>query len=350
MDNFQALKNAANKDVLGYKAFAYRLLFEKLPATDSVVAFGKLSELKIVAQPFISDSEHIATLTLEKKADSGVFTGEVVVSIVRDFNGSPSDSLLWQKTLSNSDWAAIATGAFTLSVDTQVMNGQMYWIKLTTSTYSDTEHPNLGVYTSGFNFPIYVFNSDTWEFGQVGALYNLWVRDVSKIYQEYRAIGDSLNDFTGAVEDLQNQYNFDTMTWGCAMWEDALDITPREGSSYAERVEVIRSIIRSRGITMTAMKDLVYFFTGEYPEVVEGYKKDDPVPEDLVYFYVLISRYTPKSYSLESLSEAIAKGKPARCTFDIFMDIRYGNDDGRTATDIFYADDTAREEMEGTWN
>ena len=106
-----------------------------------------------IAQSFIPEKTKIRGVNFWKIADTGSFTGTVTVSLQADTSGSPSGTPLATATLTNSQWnllddAALFEVLFSAEYASLVV-GDLYWIEISTSTSSNTVHPNIGSNTAG---------------------------------------------------------------------------------------------------------------------------------------------------------------------------------------------------------
>lgn len=121
-----------------------------------------------IAQSFIPASSSLVGVELYKTADTGTYTGDVVVEILRDAGGYPNISLRKARfVFSNAEWLAIPVGAFQVLFNTpaSLTIGDTYWITLEPTTYDTLNHPNIGTNNSGgyTDGEIQTFNStDGW--------------------------------------------------------------------------------------------------------------------------------------------------------------------------------------------
>jgi len=105
-----------------------------------------------VAQSFIPAKTKIRGVKLNKQADTGTFTGNVVVTLEADTSGSPSGTPLATATITNAQWLLLPVGeieALFASEYASLTPGSLYWIVITPSTSSNANHPNLGTNTAG---------------------------------------------------------------------------------------------------------------------------------------------------------------------------------------------------------
>jgi len=101
-----------------------------------------------LAQSFIVGKSKMRGVKLFKKADTGTFTGDVVISLQADASGAPSGTALGTVTISNADWLDIADDSefeatFTSEVSAMTLSNT-YWIVIEPSTNDTSNHPNLG--------------------------------------------------------------------------------------------------------------------------------------------------------------------------------------------------------------
>lgn len=106
-----------------------------------------------LAQSFTPLRTKMRGVKLWKIADTGTFTGTVTVSLQADTTGSPSGSNLATVTLTNAQWVAIlAASEFEVDFGTEydsLVQGNLYWIVLSTSTSDTSNHPNIGTSSAG---------------------------------------------------------------------------------------------------------------------------------------------------------------------------------------------------------
>lgn len=106
----------------------------------------------IIAQSFIPAKSKIRGVKLYKSADTGTFTGSVVITLQADTTGSPSGTPLATATLTNAQWNALSVGEFQALFAAEysgITTGSLYWIVIDPSTSDNSNHPNLGTNTSG---------------------------------------------------------------------------------------------------------------------------------------------------------------------------------------------------------
>jgi len=105
-----------------------------------------------VAQSFIAVKSRINAIYLDKRANTGTFTGDVTVSIFADSSGSPTGSALFSETIPNATYNGYGTGAFAVTFSPEISDlvpGQLYWIVVSTTTADNSNHPNLGTNSAG---------------------------------------------------------------------------------------------------------------------------------------------------------------------------------------------------------
>ena len=103
-------------------------------------------------QKFFPTKTKIRGARLYKSADTGSFTGTVTFDLFSDSAGSPTGSSLATVTLTNAQWLAITIGEFEFIFGTEyssIISGNPYWIKISTSTADNSNHPNFGTNTAG---------------------------------------------------------------------------------------------------------------------------------------------------------------------------------------------------------
>lgn len=111
----------------------------------------------LIAQSFIAGKTPLKSVTLWKKANTGTFTGDVVVTIQADNAGAPSGTPLSTTTILNATYNGYsAESAFVVNLpsDLTLQLGSTYWIVVDPSTSDNANYINLGyqntdVYASG---------------------------------------------------------------------------------------------------------------------------------------------------------------------------------------------------------
>lgn len=124
-------------------------------------ATGKANK---IAQSFVAGKTPLKSVSLYKKANTGSFVGDVVVSVYTDNAGVPSVSLVGSVTIANATYNALTVDQeFTASFasDLSLNLGSTYWIVVTTTTSDNSNYINLAyqnssVYASG---ALYRYNS-----------------------------------------------------------------------------------------------------------------------------------------------------------------------------------------------
>lgn len=109
-----------------------------------------------IAQSFKPTRSVLLGVSLRKIADTGTFTGTVTVEIQTDSSGTPDGVALATKTLTNTEWLALAVGHFDLEFSSSVAldTTVTYWIVVSTSTTDSANSINLSyknssVYSNG---------------------------------------------------------------------------------------------------------------------------------------------------------------------------------------------------------
>ena len=121
-------------------------------STQAVGEAAATTKADYLAQSFIPVKTKIRGVKLYKSADTGTFTGTVTVSLQADVTGSPSGVALATVTLTNLQYESQAVGAITVTFGTEyasMIQGNLYWIVIQTSTHDNSNHPNLGTNTAG---------------------------------------------------------------------------------------------------------------------------------------------------------------------------------------------------------
>lgn len=128
----------------------------------------------------------------------------------------------------------------------------------------------------------------------------------------YQAAGGKLDDVELGIADLHDQRFFDTATWGLAIYERALGITPRAGQTLEERRSIVSAKWRTGGkVDLVLLQVIVDAWKNGEVEV--GFQNGKitlvfcgayGVPEDM-----------------DSLMDAIGQAKPAH--LPVVYQIRY---------------------------
>jgi len=118
---------------------------------DSTIKVGESNgagKYNMIAQSFVANNIKIFGIKLYKQADTGTFTGTVTISLYTDTAGVPG-SYIYGITITNAVYKAYPVGEFTTLFTTlpnPLTIGTTYWIRVSTSTANDANHPNLGYY------------------------------------------------------------------------------------------------------------------------------------------------------------------------------------------------------------
>lgn len=104
-----------------------------------------------VAQSFIAGKVSAIGASLYKDANTGAFTGNVIISLQADTAGSPSGVALATVTISNANYNAIPVGDFNVifAAPFATVVGTTYWLVTECSTADNANHPNLGTNSAG---------------------------------------------------------------------------------------------------------------------------------------------------------------------------------------------------------
>jgi hypothetical protein len=122
---------------------------------DSTIETGEADttgKKNLIAQSFIPTFTKIRGFNLYKSADTGTFTGTVVVTLQADSSGSPSGVALATRTFTNVEWEGFAVGEIEGIFSSEYASmtaGSLYWLVIDPSTSDNSNHPNLGTNTAG---------------------------------------------------------------------------------------------------------------------------------------------------------------------------------------------------------
>lgn len=103
---------------------------------------------RYLAQSFVPTITKIRGVKLYKYADSGSFTGSFICDLATSAGGSP----IATGSISNSGWLKLGVGEFELLFATEYSGlniGQTYYLTIYPSTADNTNHPNIGINSSG---------------------------------------------------------------------------------------------------------------------------------------------------------------------------------------------------------
>lgn len=145
---------------------------------------------------------------------------------------------------------------------------------------------------------------------------NNLIGNVHKVYRQdkwlnaiYKSTGIDLNSLGGNIQDLINQINPSTATWGLNIWENELKINTDINKSYEERREVVKAKLWSYGTTTKQMiKNTAQAFSGGECDVIE----DNSDYAFTVQFIGILG--IPKN--LEAFKEILEDIKPAHLGYD----------------------------------
>ncbi|MFL0251242.1 YmfQ family protein [Clostridium neuense] len=145
---------------------------------------------------------------------------------------------------------------------------------------------------------------------------NNLIGNVHKIYRQdkwlntiYKSAGIDLDSLGGNIQDLINQLNPSTATWGLNIWENELKINTDINKSYEERREVIEARLRGYGTTTKKMiENTAEAFSGGECNVIEH-------PENYSFTVQFVGVLgIPKN--LEAFKEMLEIIKPAHLAYD----------------------------------
>jgi hypothetical protein len=146
--------SASNKFVTDAATTAGGVVESQTTSTDTfnVGEANTTTNQNKLAQKFTATSEQYSGVILNKKADTGTFTGTVTVSLQADTAGNPSGVALATTTITNANWLKFAAADIDIifnAVYTSAVIGDSYWIVIETSTSDTSNHPNFGGRASG---------------------------------------------------------------------------------------------------------------------------------------------------------------------------------------------------------
>ncbi|KOF56820.1 phage portal protein [Clostridium sp. DMHC 10] len=142
------------------------------------------------------------------------------------------------------------------------------------------------------------------------------IGNVHKVYRQdkwlneiFKATGIDLDSLGGNIQDLINQLNPSTATWGLNLWENELNIPTDINESYEERREVIKAKLWSYGTTTKQMiKNAAEAFSGGEVNIIEH-------PENYSFTVQFVGVLgIPKN--LEAFKEMLETIKPAHLGYD----------------------------------
>ncbi|WP_238917266.1 putative phage tail protein [Clostridium sp. YIM B02555] len=125
-------------------------------------------------------------------------------------------------------------------------------------------------------------------------------KEMQAIYDAQKAELDRLVYY---IEDIKNQFNINTATWGLNLWEEAYGIKTKYSYSYEERRKAVKAKERGQGIFSkeTAIKiGNTYASKTELIENIEPY-----------WFALILESYEGFPQGLDSFYEIIDELKPA---------------------------------------
>ncbi len=125
-------------------------------------------------------------------------------------------------------------------------------------------------------------------------------KEMQSIYDAQKSELDRLLYY---IEDIKNQFDIDTATWGLDLWEEAYGIKINHSYSYEERRKAVKAKERGQGIFSkgTAIRiGNTYADTTEIIENIEPY-----------WFALILESYNGFPYGLDSFYKIIEELKPA---------------------------------------
>lgn len=149
----------------------------------------------------------------------------------------------------------------------------------------------------------------------------------SRLYKaQNNAKGQEFNILHTIIEDLPNQFNPQTATWGLRLWEELLDIDRGESDIERRRNQVLLKILSSQMITPIIFERILKNVTGtdiKYLNNVAAYTFE-------VY---IISKDTTFGFDYNMIRKLIEDIKPAHLAYrligkyqaEVFPQIKYSN-------------------------
>ncbi len=122
--------------------------------SDMSVPFGQANattKYNKVNQSFVAGKSPVDNIKLYKQANTGTFTGDVIVSIQTDTAGNPSGTSIGSLTIANATYNALPVGEFTVQFVSNVpINiGQTYHIVVEATTADNSNYPSVGANSAG---------------------------------------------------------------------------------------------------------------------------------------------------------------------------------------------------------
>ena len=122
------------------------------------------------------------------------------------------------------------------------------------------------------------------------------------------AVESEVDRVQKAKQNLFDQLNVDTATWGLALWEKAFGILPEAADSLDIRRSHVKSKMRARGVTTASMiQNVAESFINGAASVIEH-------PEQYT-FDIQFDATQQIPSNLEGLSKAIEEIKPAHLAY-----------------------------------
>lgn len=133
------------------------------------------------------------------------------------------------------------------------------------------------------------------------------------------ALTDPVLAARAAVLDAADQAHIQTATWGLALWEDLVGITPAAGATEAERRSAITTKLLGSGTCNAGMvSDLAKALTGYEAVVVEQASQ-----YTFSLYFVGDSSFFA-SFDLDAIIEAVEEVKPAHLKF-VILPVTWGD-------------------------
>jgi len=131
---------------------------------DGSLAFGGSGSTDQVAgMLFIPTKKNGTGIVIQRVANTGTYTGDVIISLMGDANSKPSGTnLITPITIPNATWNALAVNTdYTVSIPYTLTPGSRYYAIFDSSTKDTSNHPNIrcGVAVGGR----YYYNGTVWS-------------------------------------------------------------------------------------------------------------------------------------------------------------------------------------------
>ena len=136
-----------------------------------------------------------------------------------------------------------------------------------------------------------------------------FISALSEMKASYESQEIELQLLKEQIQDIKNQFQINTATWGLRLYEDKYGLTYNPSLSYEERREILKAARRGRGVINTEkIKLIAEAFSGGECNVIRHDKES--------YFTIQFVGVKGIPRNMQGLINELKKDKPSHLGFD----------------------------------